>query len=342
MDIIEFPNYTIYNDGRIYSKTRKIFMKPIITHHGYVVTGLSKNGKQHHKLLHRLVAQHYVPNPRNVDEVDHIDRNPGNFNFTNLRWTTKTENHQNKGIPKHNISGFKCIAFSKSNNKWMYSKMINRSNIQVKFATLTETLCFKFLYITLNKIGKDINYIKNIHKQTTATILRTYKSNKQTEKARIELKTNISDGKHLRYIKNKRHAGGSGYRYTRKIDDKYIDISFTNIVDALCFKFILNIYKKCGYDVNNLANNYRIYIKAKKIKEKSQFKDPYILNSLNTQLSDENIVLKNENVNLKYELSNLSDNYDVVIINIKRWLTDNSDNISYKIGNELFDIINSS
>ena len=47
----------------------------------------------HNKLrLHRLVAEHFVPNPNNYDVVDHIDADKGNNKASNLEWVTQAEN----------------------------------------------------------------------------------------------------------------------------------------------------------------------------------------------------------------------------------------------------------
>ena len=117
MEINGYPNYIIYNDGRIYSKKRNKDLKPILINGGYYAVCLSNNGKGDYKLIHRLVAEHFISNPEKLEEVDHIDRDPANFKSANLRWVSRLDNHQNKGKPKHNISGLKCIAYANSKKK---------------------------------------------------------------------------------------------------------------------------------------------------------------------------------------------------------------------------------
>lgn len=41
---------------------------------------------------HRLVAEHFIDNPDNLPEVNHIDGNILNSNVTNLEWCTKEYN----------------------------------------------------------------------------------------------------------------------------------------------------------------------------------------------------------------------------------------------------------
>lgn len=44
------------------------------------------------KRLHRIVADLYIPNPNNLPEVNHIDKNKLNNNVENLEWVSRQKN----------------------------------------------------------------------------------------------------------------------------------------------------------------------------------------------------------------------------------------------------------
>ncbi|WP_300559005.1 NUMOD4 domain-containing protein [Companilactobacillus sp.] len=59
---------------------------------GYLRVSVQGNRKVVKKLVHRLVAQTYIPNPDNLPEINHKYCNSANNNVDNLEWCTHEEN----------------------------------------------------------------------------------------------------------------------------------------------------------------------------------------------------------------------------------------------------------
>ena len=79
--------YFVRDDGTFRTKSGKI-TTGTLTRAGYHQVTMYVNRKMITQMIHRLVAQAFVENPRPdlFDRVDHIDHNPHNNSFTNLRW----------------------------------------------------------------------------------------------------------------------------------------------------------------------------------------------------------------------------------------------------------------
>ena len=59
-------------------------------------------------MIHRLVAEAYIPNPENLPQVDHIDNDKTHNYINNLQWITNRDNcrkSHNKPILQYTIEG---------------------------------------------------------------------------------------------------------------------------------------------------------------------------------------------------------------------------------------------
>jgi hypothetical protein len=80
--------------GRIMGFSGRI-LKPQITGNGYLAIKYWNGEYISSKLIHRIVAEAFIPNPKGKPEVDHIDTDRTNNHVDNLRWVTRSENFKN-------------------------------------------------------------------------------------------------------------------------------------------------------------------------------------------------------------------------------------------------------
>ena len=91
-----FETYCVSSDGRVYSNKRsgQIELSPS-TSTGYAKVTLSNGGEKKNWQVHRLVAELFIPNRKNLEIVNHIDGDKMNNDVSNLEWVTR------KGNAKH-------------------------------------------------------------------------------------------------------------------------------------------------------------------------------------------------------------------------------------------------
>ena len=104
--------YMISNYGDVISfrrrNSKQINDKPIILKQGTITTHCGKKynrvklfNKEYY--VHRLVAIHFIDNPNNKPQVNHIDGDSQNNIVTNLEWVTNSENQ----IHRFDLNGTK-------------------------------------------------------------------------------------------------------------------------------------------------------------------------------------------------------------------------------------------
>lgn len=102
-----FSGYTIREDGEVRNRHgRKIAQQ--ISNMGYLRVELWKDGKGKKYSVHRLVAMAFIPNPKDLPQVNHLDGNKANNHYSNLEWATQSENQ------KHAYSNGLQTGFKKS------------------------------------------------------------------------------------------------------------------------------------------------------------------------------------------------------------------------------------
>lgn len=92
--------YLVSTDGKVYSIRSNKLLSPFVSS-GYLQVEFNVNGSVTKQLVHRLVAETYLPNPNKLPCVNHKDGNKLNNDLSNLEWCTYKENM--KHASKHGL-----------------------------------------------------------------------------------------------------------------------------------------------------------------------------------------------------------------------------------------------
>ena len=97
-DVVGYEGlYMISNLGRIKSfhHKRARILKPGQNKLGYRMLSLFKNEIGKTKMVHRLIAESFIPNTENKPCIDHINGDPTDNRIENMKWCTHKENLNN-------------------------------------------------------------------------------------------------------------------------------------------------------------------------------------------------------------------------------------------------------
>lgn len=95
--------YQISNLGRVKRLKRKSsngrvleerILKNQVERKGYIGISLQVDGVKHREKIHRLIAEEFIPNPKNKAEVNHINGIKNDNRIENLEWVTPGENQK--------------------------------------------------------------------------------------------------------------------------------------------------------------------------------------------------------------------------------------------------------
>jgi len=137
--------YLVTEDGKVWSEHTNRFLKPC-NNHGYQNISLG-GGTKNKRFIHRMVAECYIPNPNNYEEVNHINNNRSDNRVENLEWCTtqmntehtrkqgrnsKGENHVHSKVTEDQVREIRAI----------YSrKEMSQAKLGEKYGLCQQTVC---------------------------------------------------------------------------------------------------------------------------------------------------------------------------------------------------------
>ncbi|MFD2658588.1 NUMOD4 domain-containing protein [Gracilibacillus thailandensis] len=171
VDIKDFEGmYQISNHGRVKSfkrdKNGRVMSSKDNGHYYQII--LCKNGVQKRFSVHRLVAMHFIPNPDDKPQVNHIDGNKRNNHVSNLEWVTNGENEKHAYM-----TGLKESAKGEKHGRSKLSE--------------AEVLSIYHLMQTGKFKTKEVASMFDVHFCTVSDIARGYRWEHLTNKARQAL-----------------------------------------------------------------------------------------------------------------------------------------------------------
>tara|TARA_R110000744_G_scaffold30855_2_gene72868 strand:- start:1297 stop:1971 length:675 start_codon:yes stop_codon:yes gene_type:complete len=150
--------YKINREGKIWSQAisgrrgnRGQFLEFSDSGNGYLMTYGFVNGRPIKFKPHRLLAIQYIPNPDNKPHVDHINRDRKDNRLENLRWATRLENNNNKGVYKNNKTGH--VGIRERCSGWSAEAYYNKKTIKRQHKTLEEAIAWREETIVSMKAG---------------------------------------------------------------------------------------------------------------------------------------------------------------------------------------------
>ena len=141
-------SHEVFEDGVVVNVITRHVLTPTVNPNGYLKVTLNNKGRKLQVALHRLVAEHFIPNPGKFPQVNHIDGNKLNNHKDNLEWCTCSQNRQH--AITNNLVPNKQIVIPYENIPKVFERNLNGESI------------------------RDLAKVFNVHEKCLASTLRRY------------------------------------------------------------------------------------------------------------------------------------------------------------------------
>ena len=161
--------YEVSNTGKVRSlkntrhnvRKEPLLKKQLLGSWGYPVVALCKEGKSIRVLVHRIVAEAFIPNPNGYNIVNHKDEVKTNNFAENLEWCTQKYNN-NYGTARQ-----RSIETKKKNGSYTTKKLFQydkSGNLISTFNSIVEaSRCLKINATTLSNCANGKRHCRSVH-----------------------------------------------------------------------------------------------------------------------------------------------------------------------------------
>jgi len=258
-----FPQYyVICIDGKVWSRHINRFLSSNINSNGYVtVTVTSKKGIS--TLAHRLVAETFLPNPKNLPQVNHKNGIKNDNRVSNLEWVSSLDNNLHSiNVLNRKLSCRRVRGVSlKDDTVVEYKSIMDAAkDNNVGYKAIGKNLNGK----TKSSKGFSWSYIDNLHKVEiegwkTIEEYPIYVVSKNGEVAHKKNKTILKPSLSYGYLMASLYTNNKG----RRISIHRL-VAFTYLGSPPSKKYVVN--HKDGNKLNNNVSNLEWVTQSENIK----------------------------------------------------------------------------
>ncbi|KAK8887163.1 hypothetical protein M9Y10_038201 [Tritrichomonas musculus] len=166
-------------------KSDKYVIKENINNAGYPCVSL--NAKKTPK--HQIIAKQFIPNPKNLPQIDHINHDRTDYHLENLRWTNQSENMKNvssrNGVEYEFIDNIPdeaieithystTIERKEFNEKEYYYYFDEKANKDIFYQRITDKL-YREMYINRTKSGRELIMTRDKNRKKVLVYIHTFK-----------------------------------------------------------------------------------------------------------------------------------------------------------------------